>query len=525
MRRDVRQASGSNTPMSVLPPRKSDCIREVEEDRSVRIELDLEPFHLEPTAPRPADARLWIRVAEDATLSVGATAPELGWSENLPLKFLLVSDSKRRHYRLHSPLYPVLARLRGWNPDEGAGFIITDVDRERFIAERIAHGVAARVYNAMWARVLPYLHAEALTLTRAARGDVLLYNALATSSRLRDLVRVSRAAGALARLGMDRPALRDFQRECLRDGVQLRDMLCHLVRRALFEPAVEGVAQLDFFSPDSVSAGFLAWARQARLTPAYFPFSGVRRLLRLIRRLFDMGDRLDPNLVARLGPPRHWYLFHTAAYVDEGLGLAVLRNPGAGLAATERYFPPHMTARLRRHEWITQLLYEVRDTIRTQDRSLSRYSFRRQCEASRRYHRALDRERDERQIEKARQDKRPFPEPGFTEYADEQFSLVWLPDSAALIEEGLEMGHCVSGYGELCHPGIAIIYSVRNAAGERLATLELDFDCNIQQLMGPGNSRPSRRLSGWVRRTVRMLAERPGVTEKSKENVMAYMGV
>lgn len=48
-----------------------------------------------------------------------------------------------------------------------------------------------------------------------------------------------------------------------------------------------------------------------------------------------------------------------------------------------------------------------------------------------------------------------------------------LNDSEALWEEGTEMSHCVGGYSPQCYNNTSRIYSIRNAAGARLATQEV----------------------------------------------------
>ncbi|MHB1494090.1 MAG: PcfJ domain-containing protein [Acidithiobacillus sp.] len=53
------------------------------------------------------------------------------------------------------------------------------------------------------------------------------------------------------------------------------------------------------------------------------------------------------------------------------------------------------------------------------------------------------------------------------------WQFVELTNSDALQEEGYAMQHCVAGYDEDCHLGQSHIFSVRNAKGCRISTLEL----------------------------------------------------
>jgi hypothetical protein len=101
-------------------------------------------------------------------------------------------------------------------------------------------------------------------------------------------------------------------------------------------------------------------------------------------------------------------------------------------------------------------------------------------------------------LEQARRDRVTFPKPAVTRHVDEQYELVWLPDSLALVEEAMAMKHCVSDYVDLCRDGASIIYSVRTGAGERLATLEIDVHGEIQQLVGPANTPCRRDVKRWV---------------------------
>lgn len=54
-----------------------------------------------------------------------------------------------------------------------------------------------------------------------------------------------------------------------------------------------------------------------------------------------------------------------------------------------------------------------------------------------------------------------------------EWILVELTTSEALLEEGGAMRHCVAGYDVDCHRGQSHIFSVRNASGDRVSTLEL----------------------------------------------------
>lgn len=56
---------------------------------------------------------------------------------------------------------------------------------------------------------------------------------------------------------------------------------------------------------------------------------------------------------------------------------------------------------------------------------------------------------------------------------DQRWQFVELTTSEALQEEGRAMRHCVAGYDGDCHRGKSHIFSVRDAKGQRISTLEL----------------------------------------------------
>lgn len=62
--------------------------------------------------------------------------------------------------------------------------------------------------------------------------------------------------------------------------------------------------------------------------------------------------------------------------------------------------------------------------------------------------------------------------------------LVPVETQEGLKQEGAAMGHCVGGYTSQCHAGSSFVISLRDAAGERLSTLELEgepFRLRIRQ--------------------------------------------
>lgn len=100
-----------------------------------------------------------------------------------------------------------------------------------------------------------------------------------------------------------------------------------------------------------------------------------------------------------------------------------------------------------------------------------------------------------RAVERAIQEK-PFPKMGLddcyqihTKYGTVQIQR--LKNIVALLQEGVEMRHCVGSYGAACRDGYASIWSIRMDDGRRrLATLELGRNRQIVQLQGKANSHP-----------------------------------
>ncbi len=68
-----------------------------------------------------------------------------------------------------------------------------------------------------------------------------------------------------------------------------------------------------------------------------------------------------------------------------------------------------------------------------------------------------------------------------------------LTDGLALVSEGVELSHCVGGYGSTCRSGDGRILSVRNDAGERLSTVQVRLGGDgpaVVQHRGRGNALP-----------------------------------
>lgn len=71
-----------------------------------------------------------------------------------------------------------------------------------------------------------------------------------------------------------------------------------------------------------------------------------------------------------------------------------------------------------------------------------------------------------------------------------QFNVIPLTSSSALLEEGIEMFHCVGKYDRACHQGLKRVFSIRDRHDERAATLALIFrddNWQIEQIKGNGN--------------------------------------
>ena len=110
----------------------------------------------------------------------------------------------------------------------------------------------------------------------------------------------------------------------------------------------------------------------------------------------------------------------------------------------------------------------------------------------------------------------PMWEPGGPVHAtDGDVRITALLHPVALLKEGNELSHCVSGYAPQCFSGESRIFAFEDASGER-ATLEVqqaegqdkDRLSVIQiQLYGIENEEPSLKLKAVARRFVQQLNE------------------
>ena len=71
------------------------------------------------------------------------------------------------------------------------------------------------------------------------------------------------------------------------------------------------------------------------------------------------------------------------------------------------------------------------------------------------------------------------------------FQIVPLTTSRLLRAEGRAMRHCVGNYDELCHQGLARVFSMQDFTGRRVATASLiwrDDYWHLDQIKGPSNA-------------------------------------
>lgn len=72
-----------------------------------------------------------------------------------------------------------------------------------------------------------------------------------------------------------------------------------------------------------------------------------------------------------------------------------------------------------------------------------------------------------------------------------EYRIVPLTTSRQLRAEGREMNHCAGHYDELCHKGLARVFSIQDLSGNRIATASLiwlDDYWYLEQVKGYGNA-------------------------------------
>ncbi len=97
----------------------------------------------------------------------------------------------------------------------------------------------------------------------------------------------------------------------------------------------------------------------------------------------------------------------------------------------------------------------------------------------------------EREMALARRDELRWDVPLPT-FEHGSWRVVALRDSYELWEEGHALRHCARTYADYCRKGFGIVFSIRNSAGERVATGQID-----------------RQRGPWTVRSVRVFANRP----------------
>lgn len=179
-----------------------------------------------------------------------------------------------------------------------------------------------------------------------------------------------------------------------------------------------------------------------------------------------------------------------------GLAMRFLARPEPSYRALLRH--PGLDSRWSIEEWTNNVQGQISDTIRAEELNVANMGFARLCRLTARHHERLAAMTTEEVLARALENFRAFPEPGLLGLSDAPWSVQWIPNSYDLAVEGHEMGHCVGSYADSCLNRESVIYSVREIDGGRVATLEVDADGRVVQLMGPGNTRVKDDLREWV---------------------------
>lgn len=534
---DPAAHEGVNRPDSkaVFASQSRDCVR-----------IGIRLSRLDPTGFVPDDSIVYVDIDRDGTLHPYKGTYGIPGS-SLPLRFLSarLGDYARVAGRYGPPmplLSTVIATHYPWECADGGEFLgirepaapraarYADLEARRTPAEikyprnapniRLARMVriASSLHNAVWRRALPLLDARALRQARAVGGDLAFYNLLVQCSRLQQLIEVAPLAGIMARLvflsGVR--SADEFEELCLAHRMPLKDALRNLynaIRAGERSPAARIRRAIEGPSPfrcdnrgmvAQVSPGFVALARAARANPLFFPFRAHFQVAEQLGHLVHNQVHLDPNRMRALRDPSDWRFLHyvLAAKPSTEILQAVLRDVRAARMATLRYFPP-AESRVRLADQTAALLSDIRDTVKAYMGGSTRgYSFVRLSEICKEYHKELRRDNHQRAIIAAEESNVAFPQPAFTQAQIGPLRLEWLPDSKGLAQEGEVLSHCVGGYTEACSSGRSIIYAVRSAEGEPVATLEVDRSYSVVQLRGRNDSVPPRSLFTAVKRMV-----------------------
>lgn len=367
----------------------------------------------------------------------------------------------------------------------------------------------AKFYNGIWRRVLPLLDPEALRMARASGLGLSFYNALVGNRDLRDLVRACAPLGRLVALELDGDGVPEFAPEAkFRDRIAALLARCH--RRGRLGP---GSCEL--------SPGFLKWLKTAKTGPSLIFQPGIPDI---VRNLANLGNRLDPNGIAKLRSRRSWYCFHVFAAEFPDLVPNFLRDPERAAKLVYEHHPPHMRVG-KRYVLVKRVIHEIQDANgfgrhrfddrprvngmwdtagsgEIDDSATSNLGFPALLERAKRWHRQqVERAREARKIDDMALDIE-FPRPKFTGHRDAKYELVWLSTPRMLLDEGAEMHHCVGSYAPACRRRQSIIYGLRTAAGERVATLELGENFGIRQFYGSHDSLVPDAPGRWTRRVI-----------------------
>lgn len=190
---------------------------------------------------------------------------------------------------------------------------------------------ARNLYNALWRRVVPLLDAEALRMTRAAQGDLALYNLLAENEDLKRWVRRSPVIGVFLNLDANR-----VPEDLTLGDRSLEEVLLHLSNREHLANGgrVPGGRLLQHWH--RVPPAFLAWAERAHFTP---PYVGGIDLNSLLQGMWLEANNLTPADLDALTRQKDWYTFHSLIIEFRGLIRPFLNDPEDGRRIIDEVAP------------------------------------------------------------------------------------------------------------------------------------------------------------------------------------------
>jgi hypothetical protein len=207
-----------------------------------------------------------------------------------------------------------------------------------------------------------------------------------------------------------------------------------------------------------------------------------------------------------------WYMVHSAGLFLGAAGmLTAVRNPEAAMRTIDRDY------RLTGHPDFVRKCGHFRRCLDIGSAMSNRpeafkgvRSIRRMIKLTREWEAVGVEERLREETERVRRDfeaaqsaPRRYPKPPFhwasTTGPDSPWHLVHLDTDLAVLEDALAMHTCLAKYRMMCERGGTFLFSVRDSADERVATLQVTPAGELRELRGPRNSKPEAAVRDWIR--------------------------